>query len=192
MNAVDRRDSILDAATKEFARTGYQGATIARIAAAAGCSEPNLYKHFSDKRDLLFACLRHTEERAEAELDSIVDAPDRFARLLEIVDTSSDYRAMLLLRMLCSTLPDDAELIAHLSGGTDRLVARFSAGIERGKVEGTVKPDADATYIAWTWLGISLAACYGMIVDGEDRFLQVMGVGKRHLLEAMLERPAAD
>lgn len=186
MSGPERREAILAAATAEFARSGYQGATIARIARAAGCSEPNLYKHFCDKRELLFSCLRQSEQRAEAELDSIIDGPDRFARFMEIVDTSSDYRQMLLLRMLCSTLPDDAELLEHLRGGTERLVGRFSAGIERGKEEGTVHPDVDPAFIAWTWLGLSLAACYGMVLEGDDRFREVMDVGKRTLLDAMI------
>lgn len=189
MSGDERRDSILESATAEFARTGYQGATISRIATEAGCSEPNLYKHFSDKRTLLFDCLRRTEQRAEAELESIVGAPDRFARLTAIIDTSIDYRRMLQLRMLCCTLPEDAELIEHLRGGTDRLVQRFSAGIELGKAEGTVRPDVDATHVAWTWLGLSLAACNGAVLDGEDRFHEVMDVGKRMLIATLMVTP---
>lgn len=189
MSADERRDGIIDAATVEFARSGYQGATIARIATAARCSEPNLYKHFRDKRELLIACLERTEARAEAALDTLVHAPDRFIRLMEIVDTSTDYRQMLQLRMLCSTLPDDVELLAHLRDGTGRLVARFSAGIERGKAEGTVHADVNAHHVAWSWLGISLAACYSMALGGEHRFADVMGVGKRILSEALVPAP---
>lgn len=57
----NRRAEILDAALEEFARKGYQGATIKSIAAAARISSPALlYFYFRDKDALLEAVLdRH-------------------------------------------------------------------------------------------------------------------------------------
>lgn len=192
MSGAERRTGIIEAAVGEFARVGYQGATIARIAAAAGCSEPNLYKHFSDKRELLVACLQHTEDEVEARLDEIVAGEDRVRAFLDYVDGSDAYREMHLLRMLCCTLPDDAELIDHLRGGTERLLNRFSAGIERGKAAGTVASDADADYVAWTWLAITLAACYATTIHGPGHYAKVMQVGRRMLVDALeIEAPSA-
>lgn len=191
MTGAERRTSIIKAAVSEFARVGYQGATIARIAAAAGCSEPNLYKYFTDKRELLVSCLRHTEEQVEAKLDEIVVGPDRVAAFLGYVDQSDAYREMLQLRMLCCTLPDDADLIEHLRGGTERLLQRFSAGIEGERADGNVSHDADAYHVAWSWLGISLAACYATALAGPDRYAEVMQVGRRMLIDALGSRPAS-
>jgi AcrR family transcriptional regulator len=181
MTGAERRTSIIEAAIDEFTRVGYQGATIARIAELAGCSEPNLYKHFRDKRGLLVACLEHTEQVVEVELDRIARSTDPFAQLFEVVHQSTAYRQMLLLRMLCTTVPDDEELLEHLRGGTERLLRRFDLAVERGKAEGRMPADLDATHAGWTWLGISHTACQSMLVEGPERFRDVMGVGERYL-----------
>jgi AcrR family transcriptional regulator len=46
------RDQILSAARTEFARYGFAGARIDRIAAAASASKERLYAHFGDKEAL--------------------------------------------------------------------------------------------------------------------------------------------
>ena len=58
MTGDERRDNILDAARTVFGRRGYHAASTAEIAAAAGCSEPMLYKHFGSKQDLFVATLQ--------------------------------------------------------------------------------------------------------------------------------------
>jgi AcrR family transcriptional regulator len=49
---VELRDSILTAARSEFARYGYAGARIDRVARAANASKERLYAHFKDKETL--------------------------------------------------------------------------------------------------------------------------------------------
>ncbi len=52
----ERRIKILAAATRLFARKGYDGASMSGIAAAAGITKPVLYDHFASK-DALFETL---------------------------------------------------------------------------------------------------------------------------------------
>src|SRR5690348_14244025 len=51
-----RRGRILAAATRVFARKGYDGASMSDIAEAAGVTKPVLYDHFASK-DALFETL---------------------------------------------------------------------------------------------------------------------------------------
>lgn len=53
---------ILDAAQKVFAKYGYQGATIDKVAELAEMSKPNLHYYFKRKRDLYIAVLRRILE----------------------------------------------------------------------------------------------------------------------------------
>ncbi|MFE9327388.1 TetR/AcrR family transcriptional regulator [Nocardia sp. NPDC052278] len=53
------RDQILDAAAEIMRNRGVVEATTKEIAKAAGYSEAALYKHFSDKEDLILNVLRH-------------------------------------------------------------------------------------------------------------------------------------
>lgn len=47
-----KASKILDAATQEFLKHGYAGATIDQIAATAGVSKPTVYSHFRNKEEL--------------------------------------------------------------------------------------------------------------------------------------------
>lgn len=51
------REKIVEKARKLFANRGYQGTTIADIAAAAGFSQGAIYRHFKSKEELLWACI---------------------------------------------------------------------------------------------------------------------------------------
>src|SRR5665811_2287440 len=59
-SGAQTRDRLLDAARVAFACRGYHGTTTAEIAAAAGCSEPTLFKHFGSKQALLVAAIHAT------------------------------------------------------------------------------------------------------------------------------------
>jgi AcrR family transcriptional regulator len=61
--ASERRGLIISAALAEFARSGYDGASMGQIAAAAGVSRTVLYDHFPSKRALFAAVLSATAAR---------------------------------------------------------------------------------------------------------------------------------
>ncbi|MFN4186266.1 MAG: amidohydrolase family protein, partial [Hyphomonas sp.] len=67
----DRRDSILAAARQAFARSGFEGTSIADIARAAGVSDGLVYRYFANKRDLLNAVLTAFYERTMVDLEAI-------------------------------------------------------------------------------------------------------------------------
>jgi AcrR family transcriptional regulator len=57
LRADERKAVIIDAASRVFAERGYLGASMERIAAAAGVSAPLIYEHFSSKKELYIALL---------------------------------------------------------------------------------------------------------------------------------------
>lgn len=64
------RRTILDAARKAFARDGYEGVSMRKLAELVGCSHGTLYLHFEDK-EAIFDCL---VEESFAELDAAMRA----------------------------------------------------------------------------------------------------------------------
>jgi AcrR family transcriptional regulator len=65
--ADERREAVLAAAAREFARTGLHGASTERIAAAAGISQPYLFRLFGTKKELYLATTaRRMEETYQA------------------------------------------------------------------------------------------------------------------------------
>jgi AcrR family transcriptional regulator len=57
LSADERRAVIVEAASRTFAERGYMGASMERIAAAAGVSAPLIYEHFASKKDLYIELL---------------------------------------------------------------------------------------------------------------------------------------
>jgi len=57
--AQERRDRILEAAAREFAAHGFEGATLNHILAGAGISKGAAYYYFDDKADLFGTVVQH-------------------------------------------------------------------------------------------------------------------------------------
>jgi len=57
LSAGERRAVIIEAASRTFAERGYVGASMERIAAAAGVSAPLIYEHFASKKELYIELL---------------------------------------------------------------------------------------------------------------------------------------
>lgn len=73
------RAAIVAAARERFAALGFDGTTVASVAADAGVAEPTVSFHFGSKAGLLVAVLRDHYDRLLAELERVVDvaAPPR-------------------------------------------------------------------------------------------------------------------
>jgi AcrR family transcriptional regulator len=69
---AERREQILDAATRAFARTGFAATKLEEIAAEAGITQVILYRHFESKTDMYLAVL----DRALHRLDSAIGLGD--------------------------------------------------------------------------------------------------------------------
>jgi AcrR family transcriptional regulator len=107
MRRAERRDQILAAATRAFARSGYAATGLDDIAAEAGVSRVILYRHFDSKSDLYravldHACLRLTatvgkDDFTPASLDALLDAaaadPDGFRLLFQHAVREPEFRA---------------------------------------------------------------------------------------------------
>lgn len=69
MARAERREQILDAATRAFSRTGFTATALDDIAAESGVTHVILYRHFASKSDLYRAVL----ERARTRLGDRID-----------------------------------------------------------------------------------------------------------------------
>src|SRR5881396_3537462 len=63
LKAPQRREQLMEVATKLFARNGYEATTTAAIALAAGVTEPILYRHFKSKQELFVAIVKAVSDR---------------------------------------------------------------------------------------------------------------------------------
>jgi len=146
--AARTRRRILDAASHEFALYGYGGASLRRIAAAAGLKVGSLYFHFPTKDDLVVAALVDGVESARSQLLAAIDAvPDDsspterlHAAILGHLQAlhASDDRAAAVVRMV-DTLPHD--LRAAHSHHEKRFARVWLDVLKKGQRDGAVRTD---------------------------------------------------
>ena len=63
MTADERREQVLTAATRAFARTGYAGTSTDAVAREAGVSQPYVVRMFGTKLDLFLAVFDRASDR---------------------------------------------------------------------------------------------------------------------------------
>ena len=157
----DTRRRLLEAATAEFAREGYDGANINRISKAAGFAKGTIYNYFPSKRGLMLAFI---DEVSESHIDYVLeqaqregDPGHRLERFLEAgFAFISDHLAQ--ARVMINTLyGPDVEFKAHVYQAYQPMFQFVSndiitAGVSRG-VFREVEPDATAALLMTIYLG---------------------------------------
>ena len=83
MATTDKRDRILDAATKVFAKRGFFAAQVADVAKRAGVAAGTVYLYFKSKDDLLLSLFDRTMRDAIAEGRAALEALDHTATPIE-------------------------------------------------------------------------------------------------------------
>jgi TetR/AcrR family transcriptional regulator, mexJK operon transcriptional repressor len=79
-----KRQSILSAGRQLFLEHGYRGTSMDQVAATASVSKQTVYKHFGEKRELLFAIVTDALDGAAAAIG------DRIAALTDSTDLDAD------------------------------------------------------------------------------------------------------
>jgi AcrR family transcriptional regulator len=74
MSAGERREQVLDAAMRAFARTGYAGTSTDVVAREAGVSQPYVVRMFGSKRELFLAVFERAVQRIQAAFSDVLEA----------------------------------------------------------------------------------------------------------------------
>lgn len=98
----DARGRLLRAAIELFSEHGYDETTAAQIAAHAGLTKTTLFRHFADKREILF---QGQDALVAAAVAGVVDAP---------ADLSADEIVRAGIASLCAAHSDDLRDVGRL------------------------------------------------------------------------------
>lgn len=155
MPRAERREQILDAATRAFARAGFADTGLDVIAAEAGITPVILYRHFASKADLYRAVLESADTRLgeavganhfdDASIPALIRAaaadPDAFRLLFRYAAREPEFRDVIdtfrsgsieIARRHLARITDDrwrawaARLLPTLT--TDAVIAWLDAG----------------------------------------------------------------
>ncbi len=176
----ERRRQLIAHAKRLFVSLGYHATTTEKIAAAAGVSEPVLYRHFDSKKALFLEVLGEvkaaTLERWKAETASLTDPLAKLHAISELYLGTTREHALefsVMHRALLET--DDEEVLAMLRGfylESEELLARVIAeGQQTGVFRRPLDPRVGAWELIRTALGYTLTLPLGLPLYEEADYL---------------------
>jgi TetR/AcrR family fatty acid metabolism transcriptional regulator len=155
MAAADKRQRILDAAVRVFARQGYEASRVADIAREADVAYGLVYHYFGSKDAVLEAVFREQWGRLLAAV-----------ALAEATGETAPEQLQLVVRIVLRTWRDDPDLVRllvreitrspHIQDELDEIGQAFGSLeriVRRGQDEGSFRPGVDARLAAWMLYG---------------------------------------
>jgi TetR/AcrR family fatty acid metabolism transcriptional regulator len=108
---ADKREAILRAATRVFARNGYSNSKVADIAGAAGVADGTVYLYFKSKEEILHSIFDRSVDKAVREgrkqLETISDPREKLRRIahlhLERLGADRDLAVVFQVELRSST-----------------------------------------------------------------------------------------
>lgn len=146
-----RREHILDAAERCFARLGFHRATMQDICREAGVSLGALYVYFASKEDLIAGITERDRAKLAAELANVAQAPDLLAALERLGEhymiEEPRHKQQLCIEIGCQSMRDGK--VGDIFRACDAAVlALFEGLFERARAEGKIAPDLDDRTLA--------------------------------------------
>lgn len=143
-----RRAAILRAARLSFSEKGYEDASITDIARLAGVADGTIYRHFTNKKDLLYHVMIAFYERIIADVEQEVarasDFSDRLYRLIRrhLLVFAEDVDLCRLFIREVRTADDYYNSLVYALNRryTSILVDILKHGVEEGEVLSDVNP----------------------------------------------------
>jgi TetR/AcrR family fatty acid metabolism transcriptional regulator len=174
VGSEEKRQLILDAAVRVFARSGYHKARVGDIAAEAGVAHGLLYHYFDSKEELLATIFRETWSDLLHALREVEDGSGPAGEQLRQVTAillRSWRRNPDLVRVLVREVVRSPQL-----GGRVNEIAEAFAAIERivsrGQRAGELRRDVDARLASWIVYGaleeILTGWVLGTLPDGDE------------------------
>lgn len=160
-NAVRTRANILEAAEGEFARHGFSGARIDKIAKRSQSNPRMIYHYFGSKEKLYIACLEQIYTRVRTEeikLDLRKLSPSEgMARLVEftfrhLTKNPEFVRLVMNENLLQGRYLRKSNLVPKL---TLPLMGTLRDLLERGQAEGVFRTGVDPVHLYVTILAVS-------------------------------------
>jgi AcrR family transcriptional regulator len=161
LSSEERRQAVLEAASRVFSRSSYRGATTAEIARESGISEPILYRHFGSKRDLYIACLGMAWDtfRAICE-DAVTKDPKKCLGAISdaYMAKGSKIRVIDLWIQALNEASEDKVIAAAVRQQIREVHDFFADVIRDGQARGVIQTDRDPVAEAWIFVAGGLLA----------------------------------
>ena len=170
----DKRERILDAAERVFARHGFYNARVAEIARAAGVADGTIYLYFKSKDDLLISLFESRMERVNTQLAEAIDTVDTAPEKIQVF--LSSYAALAkehpsVAEVLTLELRQSSKFMKEYANPRFGEFLRVLAGIvEEGQRAGELDDGIPAQLAARALFGAIDELVLAWVLGGGEKF----------------------
>jgi AcrR family transcriptional regulator len=152
------RRTILEAAARAFAESGYAGASLNDIIKDAGVTKGGFYFHFESKEALALAVLRHIQEQWAGQVLAATmkhsDVQEQLDAMVEaLIDLHGEKKNARAIERLCVELSEDPKLRPQVGPQYEVWVDMTASLFARAQDEGIIRPEFDPRDIAEAAVG---------------------------------------
>ncbi len=170
----DKRERILSAAVRVFARSGFFATRVSDIAKAAGVADGTIYLYFDSKEDLLVSLFEDRVDRLlsymREELPKKKTAADRLEAVIEmqlgLLEGERDLAEVVTVIVRQSTRLMKEYAAPHFSAYLDAIARIVSDGQKSGELRADVSPHLVARATFGALDGIALTWALGRAEEG--------------------------
>jgi len=186
VRAEKSRRELTEIAINCFARYGFHGSSVDRIARMAGVTKGAIYYHFRDKEDLLAAAVRDRIGEFEARVQNACASLGPAESLRRIADVCIDHaesndHPRFVMSIMIEAIDTNDEISSQLRDMMRRFRAFLRHLIKQGQAAGAFRSDACPDEIAAAYTSSVLGAEAQFYQDPEAFVL-------RHTLRPAIER----
>jgi TetR/AcrR family fatty acid metabolism transcriptional regulator len=192
--AGDKRERILLAAVRVFAKKGFHATRVSEIAAAAGVADGTIYLYFKSKDELLVALFEDRVDRLlgflEAELPLRESAQEKLRRIIELqlqlLEGERDLAEVITVILRQSTKLMKEHAVAKFGAYLDAIASVVAGGQAAGELRDDISPHLAARALFGALDGITMTWALGKADRGG--LLRVSGQLAEMVLQGLAPR----
>lgn len=168
-----RRDQLVQAALRVFARAGYRSTGTLDIAREAGVGEPTIYRYFADKKDLYLEVLKRSADLILAGWSQVAAKESNPLRAMAAIGAWYHQSVgrepdplWVRARAIAESQDDDIRAVVRKAYSQCFLFVRSL--LLSAREQGLIEPEADIDAIAWLFMGVGLAIDTVTLLDMPD------------------------
>jgi len=169
VRAGDKRERILDAAVRVFAKKGFHATRVSEVAKAAGVADGTIYLYFKSKDELLVSLFEDRVERLltflQTELPATSGASAKLRRIIELqlglLEGERDLAEVVTVILRQSTKLMKEYAAPKFTAYLDAIARVVADGQASGELRGDVSPHLAARAIFGALDGITMTWALG-------------------------------
>ncbi|HZU82023.1 MAG TPA: TetR/AcrR family transcriptional regulator [Polyangiaceae bacterium] len=165
----DKRERILDAAVRVFAKKGFHATRVSEVATAAGVADGTIYLYFKSKDALLLSLFEDRVDKLlafiDVELPRVPGAPQKLRRIIELqlglLESERDLAEVITVIFRQSTKLMKEQAAPKFAAYLDAIARVVADGQAAGELRDDVSPHLAARAIFGALDGISMTWALG-------------------------------